>query len=108
LLRHRAGVVGSTLSAGGRQIKQKIPRNLPEKLLATRVQIAARIALVSIRAVNIQAGMKRRDACRSFGLASLSWATFDLLTLALDLSDDDELRTLIAQARHSLAEVLKR
>lgn len=52
--------------------------------------------------------MKRRDACRSFGLASLSWATFDLLTLALDLSDDDELRTLIAQARHSLAEVLKR
>lgn len=52
--------------------------------------------------------MKRRDACRSFGLASLSWETFDLLTLALDLSDEDELRTLIAQARHSLAEVLKR
>ncbi len=72
------------------------------------MQIAARVALVSIRAVNIQAGMRRRDACRSFGLASMSWETYDLLTLALDLCDDDELRILITQARHSLLEWLRR
>lgn len=81
---------------------------MPEKFLAVRVQQAAREALVSIRAVHIHAGMIRRDACRSFGLASLSWETYDLLTLTLDLCDDDELRILVSQARHSLLEHLRR
>jgi len=89
-------------------IQHKIPLNLPEKLLAVRVQVAAREALVSIRAVHIQAGMIRRDAARSFGLASLSWESYDLLTLTLDLCDDHELRVLVSQARHSLLEHLKR
>lgn len=38
----------------------------------------------------------------------MSWETYDLLTLALDLCDDDELRILITQARHSLLEWLRR
>jgi hypothetical protein len=52
--------------------------------------------------------MIRRDAARSFGLASLAWESYDLLTLTLDLCDDDELRVLVSQARHSLLEHLKR
>jgi len=52
--------------------------------------------------------MIRRDAARSFGLASLSWESYDLLTLTLDLCDDDELRVLVSQARHSLLEHLRR
>lgn len=86
---------------------REIPRNLPKKLLAKRVQIAASEALFAMRSVRIEQGMQRRSACTSRGLASMSWDTYDLLTLALDLSDEDELRILISQARHSLLEHLK-
>lgn len=53
-------------------------------------------------------GFVRRDAARSLGFASISWETWDLYTMAVDLADDEELRLLVSQARQTVLGELTR
>jgi hypothetical protein len=75
---------------------------LPEKLRAVRVQKHVTAVLRIARRVRDGDGFRRRDAARSLGFASISWETWDLYTMAVDLADDEELRLLVSQARQTV------
>ena len=81
---------------------------IPEKLLYARVRAWAWEARCRIVDVPIATGFVRRDATQADPDLPLDWSTLDLLTLALDLADDDELRGLLVQARTQALNLLTR
>ena len=81
---------------------------LPEKLRAGRVQKHLMQTLRIARKLPKGAGFKPRDAARSAGFASVSWETWDLYTMAVDLAEDHELRMLVVQARQTMLRLLTR
>lgn len=83
-------------------------REIPEKLLYARVRAWAWEARCRAVAVPISTGFVRRDATQADADLPLDWSTLDLLTLALDLADDDELRGLLVQARTQAINLLTR
>lgn len=81
---------------------EKARQALPEKLRSVRVQRHVAAVLRIAKRLPVREGFVRRDAARSRGFASISWETWDLYTMAVDLADDEELRLLVSQARQTV------
>ena len=88
-------------------MRANIPE-IPEKLLYARVREAARQARTRIRGISRGVGFVRREAADADPDLPLDWRTIDLLTLALDLEDDAEVRSLLIQARTQALHLLTR
>jgi hypothetical protein len=87
---------------------QKGSGTLPEKLRAVRVQRHVKAVLRIAKRLPVGDGFVRRDAARSAGFSSISWETWDLYTMAVDLAEDEELRLLVSQARQTVLGELTR
>lgn len=76
---------------------------IPAKLRAKRVRIHVQTTLIAIIELRVD-----RDASRCRSIDEVSWESFDLYTIALDLADEPVLRDLVAQARGTIASHLMR
>lgn len=83
---------------------QKIPRGgkIPAKLQARRVLRHVETCLVVIQ----RSRPALREARRVESLTEITWASLDLYTLCADVADDDELRSLVSQARGTILATL--
>ena len=77
--------------------------HIPTKLKARRVRDHVATTLLYIQRVNMQ-----RDARRVRVIDEVSWESHDLYTLALDICEDAELRSLVLQARGAILTALTR
>jgi hypothetical protein len=77
--------------------------HIPTKLKARRVRDHVATTLSYIQRVNMQ-----RDARRVRVIDEVSWESHDLYTLALDICEDAELRSLVLQARGAILTALTR
>lgn len=74
---------------------------VPAKLRARRVRVHVETTLLCIVRLNMH-----RDAARCAAIDEVSWASYDLYTIALDTCDDAGLRDLVSQARASIVSQL--
>lgn len=70
----------------------------PEKLRSRRVRAHLLRIRERLRAA-LERGGIHRPAVDALDHLPVDWATLDLLTVALDLSDDSTLRRIVTQAR---------
>ena len=82
---------------------REAPEHIPTKLKARRVRDHVATTLSYIQRVNMQ-----RDARRVRVIDEVSWESHDLYTLALDICEDAELRSLVLQARGAILTALTR
>ena len=77
----------------------KMEKKIPAKLRSRRVIRHVETCLAWIQ----RSRGCVRDARRVRQVSEISWESYDLYTLAMDLAHDDELRILVAQARACIA-----
>lgn len=85
---------GRLIISGNRLRRQQQKSEIPPKLAARRVRVHVETCLESIRRPG---GV--RDARRVRSLVEFTWESLELYTLCADLAEDDELRSLVLQAR---------
>jgi hypothetical protein len=84
-------------------VMREATEHIPTKLKARRVRDHVATTLSYIQCVNMQ-----RDARRVRVIDEVSWESHDLYTLALDICEDAELRSLVLQARGAILTALTR